>query len=86
MNKPVLGIVGGIGSGKSFVAAELVAQGAYLIDADRLGYSDVRDARPFDSQVEVWRSAGQYVSKWNGVIVATTPQIAHCVESCRYRA
>src|SRR5205085_11394612 len=29
-----------------------------------------RDVQPFDSQVEVWRSAGQYVSKWNGVVLA----------------
>lgn len=33
--KPItLGIVGGVGSGKSFTAAELVAQGAAIFDAD----------------------------------------------------
>lgn len=34
----VLGLVGGIGSGKSWVAARLEAWGATVIDADRLGH------------------------------------------------
>ena len=36
--KKVLGLLGGIGSGKSAVAAELVKQGGCLINADRLGH------------------------------------------------
>ena len=36
--KPVIGIVGGIGAGKSAVAAELAAMGCVLIDADRVGH------------------------------------------------
>jgi dephospho-CoA kinase len=36
--KPILGIVGGIGSGKSYVASLFAKQGAYIIDADRLGH------------------------------------------------
>jgi dephospho-CoA kinase len=39
---PLIGIVGGIGSGKSAVAAELVAQGGYLIPADELGHEALR--------------------------------------------
>ncbi len=34
----VLGLVGGIGSGKSWVAAKLATWGATVIDADRLGH------------------------------------------------
>jgi len=36
--KIVLGLVGGIGSGKSLVAAELARHGGYLIMADHLGH------------------------------------------------
>jgi dephospho-CoA kinase len=36
--KPVIGLVGGIGSGKSTVAAELAALGCAVIDADELGH------------------------------------------------
>ena len=35
---PVIGIVGGIGAGKSLVAAALVAKGAFLLDADVIGH------------------------------------------------
>jgi dephospho-CoA kinase len=42
MNKPVIGIVGGIGSGKSLVAAQLVALGGHLIVADALGHDGLR--------------------------------------------
>jgi dephospho-CoA kinase len=45
---PVIGLIGGIGSGKSAVAAILAARGAVVIDADRVGHellfdADVRD-------------------------------------------
>jgi dephospho-CoA kinase len=36
--QPVLGLIGGIGSGKSLVAAELVKQGGFLISGDLLGH------------------------------------------------
>ena len=42
MHKPVLGIVGGIGSGKSLVAERLVALGGHLIVADALGHEGLR--------------------------------------------
>lgn len=47
--KPVIGLVGGIGSGKSAAAKEFVALGCALIDADAIGHQllgepDVRDA------------------------------------------
>lgn len=38
LTKPVIGIVGGIGAGKSTVAAEFAALGCVLIDADAIGH------------------------------------------------
>lgn len=48
MSKPVLGLIGGIGSGKSAVAHQLAQRGALVIHADRLGHEaleqpDIRD-------------------------------------------
>lgn len=40
--KPVLGLLGGIGGGKSAVAAELVKHGGWLINADLLGHEALR--------------------------------------------
>ena len=34
----VIGIIGGIASGKSRVSAEIIRRGARLIDADRIGH------------------------------------------------
>jgi dephospho-CoA kinase len=36
--KPVIGLLGGIGSGKSTVAAELAKLGCCVVDADRIGH------------------------------------------------
>jgi dephospho-CoA kinase len=40
--KPVVGLIGGIGSGKSQVAVALVRHGAYLISGDQLGHEALR--------------------------------------------
>jgi len=42
--KPVIGIIGGIGSGKSTVADELAALGCAVIDADAIGHKLLDDA------------------------------------------
>ena len=42
---PVIGLLGGIGSGKSFVAAEFAKLGCKGVDADRLGHQLLRDPR-----------------------------------------
>ncbi len=42
MAKPVIGIVGGIGSGKSLLAGELAARGGFLIAGDPLGHEGLR--------------------------------------------
>jgi dephospho-CoA kinase len=39
---PVIGLTGGIGSGKSTVAAMLAERGAHVIDADRIGHESYR--------------------------------------------
>ncbi len=67
MMKPILGIVGGIGSGKSYVAGLFARLGAYVIDADQLGHQTLMNpvikkqimanwgAAVFDPQGEVDR-------------------------------
>jgi dephospho-CoA kinase len=42
MSKPVIGLIGGIGSGKSQVAAEFVRRGGFLISGDQLGHEALR--------------------------------------------
>jgi dephospho-CoA kinase len=42
-SKPVIGLLGGIGAGKSTVAAELVALGCGLVDADAIGHGLLND-------------------------------------------
>ncbi len=54
--KPVIGIVGGIGSGKSAVAVSLARFGGRIIDADQLGHAALR-------QPEIKE---QIVSRWGG--------------------
>jgi dephospho-CoA kinase len=42
MTTPVIGLTGGIGSGKSTVAAMLAGLGAHVIDSDRIGHEVYR--------------------------------------------
>ena len=42
-SKPVIGIVGGIGAGKSTAAAEFVALGCKLVDGDAIGHQLLRE-------------------------------------------
>jgi len=42
MTSPVIGLTGGIGSGKSTVARILADLGAHVIDADRIGHEVYR--------------------------------------------
>ncbi|MBL9141570.1 MAG: dephospho-CoA kinase [Phycisphaerae bacterium] len=50
---PVLGIVGGIGSGKSAVAAALAAEGCLVCDSDALGAQALRDPA-VAAQLRAW--------------------------------
>ena len=47
---PVLGLVGGIGAGKSLVAADLAARGARVLDADAIGHA-LLEQRPAREEV-----------------------------------
>jgi dephospho-CoA kinase len=45
MNRPpVIGLLGGVGCGKSFVAQRMQARGAVVLDADRAGHAVLRDS------------------------------------------
>src|SRR5437660_405862 len=54
---PTIGIVGGIGSGKSVVAQAMVKHGGYLIAADQLGHEALKQADIKAKLVERWGDA-----------------------------
>jgi dephospho-CoA kinase len=54
MHCPLIGIVGGIGSGKSLVAAELVKRGGYLISGDALGHEALRQPAIKEEVLKRW--------------------------------
>jgi dephospho-CoA kinase len=52
--KPVIGIVGGIGAGKSSVAAALVRHGGRLVAGDPLGHEALEQPDIRERIIEVW--------------------------------
>jgi dephospho-CoA kinase len=52
--KPVIGLIGGIGSGKSLVAVELARHGAHVIAADQLGHEALRQPAIHTRITERW--------------------------------
>ena len=54
--KPMIGLVGGIGAGKSLVATLFAGRGGYIIDADAAGHEALRQP---DVRVQVERRFGQ---------------------------
>lgn len=54
VSKPVLGLVGGIGSGKSVVAAAFARRGAYVVTADDLGHQALRQPEVIDAIARRW--------------------------------
>jgi dephospho-CoA kinase len=65
MVAPVIGVIGGIGSGKSLVAAELVKHGGVLISGDRLGHEALRQP---DVKVQLVGRWGKQVLDAHGEI------------------
>jgi dephospho-CoA kinase len=65
VKKPIVGIVGGVGSGKSVVAAEFVRRGGFLIDADVLGHEALQQP---DIQAKIEDRWGSRVLKEQGAI------------------
>lgn len=63
LRKPVLGIVGGIGAGKSLVAAAMARRGGVVIDADKLGHTALEQADIKQKLVARW---GERVLKPDG--------------------
>ena len=55
--KPIIGLIGGIGSGKSRVSAALTSLGGLLINADELGHQALR-------QPEILRQVVQRLGHW----------------------
>ena len=56
-NKPIIGILGGIGSGKSSVAAEFAKLGCALIDADKLAHEVLDDENIINQLTEAFGEA-----------------------------
>lgn len=55
--KSVLGIIGGIGSGKSQVAEELIRRGARVLSGDKFGHEALRQPSIRDAVVQRWGKA-----------------------------
>jgi dephospho-CoA kinase len=65
-SKPVIGLVGGIGAGKSFVAGEFAKNGCAVIHSDELGHAVLEDPAVIAQLVAWW---GDQVLDGNGRIV-----------------
>ncbi|MFO0936675.1 MAG: dephospho-CoA kinase [Gemmataceae bacterium] len=63
--KPVLGLIGSIGAGKSTVARLLTERGGFLIDADKLGHDAIERPRVKTAVLQRW---GTGVLKADGTI------------------
>ncbi|HEX3150409.1 MAG TPA: dephospho-CoA kinase [Gemmataceae bacterium] len=57
-SKPVIGLVGGIGAGKSTVANALIRHGGKVVAADPLGHEALEQPDIFARVVEVWGDRG----------------------------
>lgn len=54
---PVVGLIGGIGSGKSLVAGYLAELGARVIDADKIGHEALRQPEVREQAIHRWGPA-----------------------------
>jgi len=64
-SKPIIGIIGSIGAGKSVVAAELAKCGGYLINADALGHEGLRQPALKEKLLARW---GNKIFKADGEV------------------
>ena len=58
--KPVIGLVGAIGAGKSTAARAFAARGGHAIDADALGHEALRQPEIVAHLASLW---GEYVCR-----------------------
>ncbi len=84
-SKPVLGILGGIGSGKSLVAAEFAKRGGKLIAGDPLGHAALRQPDIRAKVAERWPQVigpdGEVVRRKLGAIVFADPAERRALEA-----
>jgi dephospho-CoA kinase len=57
-HKPVIGLVGGIGAGKSAVAAAFAAHGGRVVAGDPVGHEALRDPEILARVTDIWGSRG----------------------------
>lgn len=84
--KPVIGIVGGIGAGKTAVAREFERQGCLMISADEQNDAILRESAVIETLVSWWgvgikKSNGALDRKKIGEIVFSDPQQRARLES-----
>jgi dephospho-CoA kinase len=63
--KPVIGLIGAIGAGKSTAAQCFAARGGYVIDADALGHAALRQPEIVAALVKLW---GASIRKPDGAL------------------
>ena len=85
-SKPIVGIAGGIGSGKSQVARLLEEFGAYVIDADAMAHDELNVPEVRDRLVSWWGPSvvgadGKVIRKRVGEIVFNDPAQRNRLES-----
>jgi dephospho-CoA kinase len=85
-HKPVIGLVGGIGSGKSVVAAALARRGGFVIAGDVLGHEALRQPAIRDQVVKRWgrdvlNEQGEIDRRRLGAIVFRDPAELRTLES-----
>jgi dephospho-CoA kinase len=78
VKKPVIGLLGGIGSGKSLVAAELARHGGRIVSGDQAGHEALRQPDIKEQVVQRWGKEvldehGEVVRRKVGAIVFADP-------------
>ncbi len=84
--KPVIGLIGAIGAGKSTVAAVMGSLGGFVVDADKLGHEVLDEPAVRDQLVERWepgilRDDGCVNRRAVGTIVFADPAERKVLES-----
>jgi dephospho-CoA kinase len=82
----VIGLIGGMGSGKSQVAAELARRGARVISGDQLGHEALREPEILSQVVKRWGPAvldqdGRIDRKRLGAVVFADPHQRRALEA-----
>jgi dephospho-CoA kinase len=65
MKNPVIGLIGGMGSGKSLVAAQMARHGGRIISGDLLGHEALGQPKIRERLIEYW---GSEILDANGII------------------